>query len=60
MEQAEAYKVTTVDAEGNEIVAYVTPKQRHMYVSSMNSEYGNATVEPISIADLPEGVTLGE
>jgi len=31
-----------------------------MYVSSMNSEYGNSTVEPVSIADLPEGVTLGE
>ena len=42
------------------MIAYLLPKAKHAYVRSMMEEYGNATVEPMMMADLPEGVTFAE
>jgi len=55
---AEAYKITAVDDQGNEIVAYVKPEFKAMYVRNIASEYGNVKAEPMMIADLPDGVEL--
>lgn len=52
------YKVTVVNSQGTPIVAYVGEASRISYVRSMREEYGNARVEVVSRADLPEGVDL--
>jgi hypothetical protein len=56
--ETDAYKVTVTNSQGNQIVAYVRPSSRQGYVRSMMEEYGNAKVEAITAADLPEGVTV--
>jgi len=55
-----AYKVTTLDSEGNEIVAYTTPAEKHRYVRSMNEEYGNAIAVPVSLEEMPEGLSFAD
>lgn len=55
-DNAEVYKITVVDDKGNELVSYVKPEGRTMFIRQMTSEYGNAKVEPMMLADLPEGV----
>lgn len=56
--EPEVFKVTVTNSDGDDIVAYVTPAQKQAYVRSMTEEYGPATVEPMMIADLPEGIEL--
>ena len=56
--EPDAYRVTVTNAQGNPIVAYVLPSSRQNYVRSMIEEYGNAKVEPVAMADLPEGVSF--
>lgn len=56
--EPEVFKVTVTNGDGDDIVAYVTPAQKQAYVRSMTEEYGPATVEPMMIADLPEGIEL--
>lgn len=53
----EVYKVTAINEDGKEVVAYATPSGRRMLVRSMISEYGNAQEEGMMMADLPEGAT---
>lgn len=60
IEKPYAYKVTTLDSEGNEIVAYTTPAAKHTYVRSMNEEYGNAVAVPVSLEEMPEGMSFEE
>lgn len=55
-DNAEVYKITVVDDMGNELVSYVKPEARTLFIRQMTSEYGNAKVEPMMLADLPEGV----
>lgn len=55
-QEAEIYKVTSNNADGKPIVAYVMPGARRSYVRSMNEEYGNAEAEPMALADVPAGV----
>lgn len=54
--EAEIYKITATDDLGNDIVSYVKPEAKAMYVRNMSSEYGALKIEPMMIADLPEGV----
>lgn len=57
--EAEVFKVTVDVGYGDPIVAYVLPEMRRAYVRSMNEEYGTtAKVEPMMLADLPEGVSF--
>ena len=55
-QEAEIYKVTSHNADGKAVVAYVMPGVKRMYVRSMNEEDGNADVEPMLLADVPAGV----
>lgn len=55
----EVFKVTVDTGFGDPIVAYVLPEMRRTYVRSMSEEYGGTiTVEPMMLADLPEGVSF--
>lgn len=54
----EIYKVTTMDREGHEMVAYCLPAVKHMYVRSMMEEYGNTTVEGMMLTDVPPDVEM--
>jgi hypothetical protein len=56
--EPEVYKVTVTNSQGDEMIAYVLPADKQRYVRSMNEEYGNATVEPLMMTDLPEDVTF--
>lgn len=56
MKEALAFKVTSVAADGNEISVYVSKGLRRETVKSMYDEYGNAEVEEIDPAALPEGI----
>jgi hypothetical protein len=58
MADAEYYKVTAVDDLGNELVGYVKAEAKQRSVRALREEYGNAVVEPIEAADLPEGIEL--
>lgn len=55
-QEAEIYKITSNNADGKAIVAYVMPSVRRMYARSMNEEYGNSEVEPMLLADVPAGI----
>lgn len=57
-ESAEVFKVTFKNSQGNRISAYVLPQGIQSYIRSMTEEYGVAVVEPMTMADLPEGVVL--
>ena len=57
-ESAEVFKVTVKNSQGNPIVSYVLPKGKQSYVRAMTEEYGVAAIEPMMMADLPEGVAL--
>lgn len=58
MADAEFYKVTATDDSGKEIVGYVAAEGKQRAVRAMREEYGNATVEPVSAADLPEDLEI--
>ena len=53
---AEVFKVTVKNSQDKPMVAYVLPENRQRYVRSMMEEYGNAAVEPMMLAELPEGI----
>jgi hypothetical protein len=54
--EPEIYKVTSFDADGRSIVVYVMPAMRRLVSRSMAEEHGNVEVEPMMLADVPEGV----
>jgi hypothetical protein len=56
MEDTEYFMVTVVDDMGNEMIAYVTSKEKHQYVQMMSSEYGNVQIEQVEFEDLPQDV----
>lgn len=58
-EDAEVFKITATDEQGNEIVAYVKPEGKTSYVRAMSSEYGVLQIEPMRVDDLPDDVELG-
>jgi|694.fasta_scaffold76474_7 hypothetical protein len=56
MSEPLAYKITAVNAEGEEISVFVSKGLRRETVKSMNEEYGNCEVIDVDPADLPEGL----
>jgi hypothetical protein len=50
--EAEVYKVSVTDEQGNLLEAFVTAKGKDSYVRAMASEYGPVTVEPAAMEDL--------
>lgn len=50
--EAEVYKVSVTDENGNLIESFVTAKGKDSYVRTMASEYGPVTIEPASMDDL--------
>ena len=58
MADAEIYKITVKNAAGDELISYVLPPAKQMYIRSMMEEYGNATAEPMAIADVPADVDV--
>lgn len=54
--EAEIYKVTSVDRDGKSVVTYVMPAMRRLLARSMAEEHGNVEVEPMTLADVPDGV----
>jgi hypothetical protein len=55
---AKIFKVTTVNYEGDEIVAYVRESYKQSYRRSMMEEYGNSVAVEIDIADIPANVDI--
>lgn len=56
--EAEVYKLTVPRQGKTPIVAYVLPRLKHHAVKSMREEYGRVDVTPMSMSDLPEGVSF--
>jgi hypothetical protein len=56
--EAEVYKLTVPRPGGEPIVAYVLPRLKHHAVKAMREEYGQVDVTPMSMADLPAGVSF--
>lgn len=56
--EPEVYKITVVDDQDNEIVAYVKPEMKARYVREVSSEYGTPTIVPMMMDELPAGVEL--
>lgn len=54
--EAEVYKVTSINSDGVEVIAYVLPAARRMYSRMMLEEYGNADAEGLLMADAPDSV----
>ena len=52
------YKVTVINAQGEPLIAYVPEASRQTYARFMREEYGNAKVEKVDPADLPEGISF--
>ena len=52
------FKVTTVNDQGDEIVAYVRESYKQSYFRSMMEEYGNSVGVEIDIADIPANVDI--
>lgn len=55
-QEAEIFKITSTGTSGAPVVAYVMPALRRLVARSMSEEYGNATVEPMMLADVPAGI----
>lgn len=56
--EAEVYKLTVRRAGQEPMVSYVLPRLKHHVVKSMREEYGEVEVTPMTMADLPEGVSF--
>ncbi len=50
------FKVTTVNGQGDEMIAYVRESYKHSYFRSMMEEYGNSVAVEIDISDIPTNV----
>ena len=55
---ARLFKITTVNDQGDEIVAYVRESYKQSYFRSMIEEYGNSVAVEIDIADIPANVDI--
>lgn len=55
-QEAEIFKITSTGTSGSPVVAYVMPGLRRLIARSMSEEYGNVTVEPMMLADVPAGI----
>ena len=55
-QEAEIFRITSTNANGAPVVAYVMPALRRLVARSMAEEYGNSTVEPMLLADVPAGI----
>ena len=58
VEKFEIYKVTTVNRDGKEMVAYCLPAIKQNYVRSMMEEYGNSTAVGMMFADVPPDINI--
>jgi len=52
--EAEVYKVSVKDEQGNLLEAYVAASGKDSYVRMMASEYGPVTIEPASLDELDQ------
>lgn len=52
------FKVTTVNGQGDEMIAYVRESYKQSYCRSMMEEYGNTVAVEIDIADIPANVDI--
>ena len=50
------FKVTTINGQGDEMIAYVRESYKHSYVRSMMEEYGNSVAVEIDTADIPADI----
>lgn len=55
---ARLFKVTTVNSQGEEMIAYVRESYKQSYFRSMMEEYGNSVAVEIDIADIPANVDI--
>lgn len=58
MADQKIYKITTTNAQGDELTAYVREDYKQAYLRSMMEEYGNASSVEVNIADVPENVEI--
>ena len=58
MTDQKIFKITTTNAQGDELTAYVYETYKQAYLRSMMEEYGNASSVEIDIADVPENVEI--
>jgi hypothetical protein len=52
------FKITTVNGQGDEIIAYVRQNYKQAYLRTMMEEYGNSIAVEIDIADIPADVDI--
>jgi len=52
------FKVTTINGQGDEMIAYVRESYKHSYFRSMMEEYGNSVAVEIDIEDIPADVNF--
>ena len=55
---ARIFKVTTINGQGDEMIAYVRESYKQSYFRSMMEEYGNSVLVEIDIADIPADVDI--
>lgn len=55
-EEAEIYKITSINADGTAVVVYSTPDMRRLTSKMMMEEYGNVEEEGMAKSDLPPGI----
>lgn len=58
MADQKIFKITTTNAQGDELTAYVYETYKQSYLRSMMEEYGNATSIEVDIADIPDNVDI--
>jgi hypothetical protein len=58
MADQKIFKITTTNAQGDELTAYVYETYKQAYLRSMMEEYGNAISVEVDIADVPDNVNL--
>lgn len=58
MADQKIFKITTTNAQGDELTAYVLENYKQTYLRSMMEEYGNAVSAEVDIADVPDNVDI--
>ena len=58
MADQKIFKITTTNAQGDELTAYVYETYKQSYLRSRMEEYGNATSIEVDIADVPDNVNI--
>ena len=58
MADQKIFKITTTNAQGDELTAYVLENYKQAHLRSMMEEYGNAVSAEVDIADVPDNVDI--